>query len=118
MSAARQLDLFAAPAAEAMPAEDPDFVPYTWEELEALGRQLQAFDRVPDEWLAGWNAMESRGYWTMQRMPRAQRDVARAMFLDQVDRLREVDCAETEAAKAAEAAALASAPKPKRRRAA
>ncbi len=86
-----------------MAAERPLRPPYTVAELEALDRQLRGFDRIPDEWCAGWWEIYDRAHDTLRQLPREQRAAARAVFFDQADRLLKAEYA-AEAAQAQEEA--------------
>ncbi len=99
-----QPDLFAPPPAPA-PLARKLRPPYSLAELTELDRQLREFDRIPDEWLAGWWEMYERAYDTILQLPKDGRAPFRAVFFEEAERLLQVEYAEERRAEAARAAA-------------
>ena len=97
-----QPDLFAEPPPRAV-GKRALLPPYTLAELTELDRQLRRFDRIPDDWCAGWWDMCDRAYDTVRQAPKEQRDAFRAVFFAEAERLQEVERAEVRLAEAAAA---------------
>lgn len=100
----RQSDFFA--EASPPPRQELRAPPYSLEELDALGRQLAAFDRIPDDWIAGWWDMHERAFSTVRRAPPHERTaIWSGLFFTQVDRLMRVESEEQRVAEGADPAA-------------
>jgi hypothetical protein len=75
----KQPNLFAEPPRAREP-ETPLRPPYKLAELQALDAQMRTFERIPDEWCAGWHEMCLRAQDTIRQTPHEDRAAFRAVF--------------------------------------